>query len=145
MTRRFKRGFFDWNILRLRLLFIVDGRLMDWFTRVNTRLKLDVNQWLRLTLGSTLEGLVLSLEPFILCLELVKLWIDRAYSIVRLCVQFCGRWILKSQLLFLIGRWAWDGLAVWQTIDGGRVVRWGEHVWMARVDSREVDFVKGRV
>ena len=55
---------------------------MNWFTRVNTRLKLDVNQRLILTLGSTLEGLVLSLQLLILLLELVKLWIDRTYSIV---------------------------------------------------------------
>ena len=136
-----------WNLLRLRLLFIVDGRLMDRFTRVNARLGLDVNQRLILTASSTLEGLVLSLELIILRLELVKLWIDRTYRIVRLRVQLCGRWILQSQLLFYIRGWAWDGLAVWETIDGGRlgVVRWREHVWMARVDSREVDFVEGGV
>ena len=81
-ARRFERGFLGWDVQRLRLLFIVDGWLMNWFTRVNTRLKLDVNQRLILTLGSTLEGLVLSLQLLILLLELVKLWIDRTYSIV---------------------------------------------------------------
>lgn len=72
----------DGNLLRLRLQFIVDRWLVDRFTRVNTWLKLDVNQRLILRLGSTLEGLVLSLEPIILCLKFVKLGIDRTYSIV---------------------------------------------------------------
>ena len=82
MIRRLKRRFLDGNLLRLRLQFIVDRWLVDRFTRVNTWLKLDVNQRLILRLGSTLEGLVLSLEPIILCLKFVKLGIDRTYSIV---------------------------------------------------------------
>lgn len=82
MLRRFKRRLLGWNLLRLRLRFIVDRRLIDRFTRVNTWLKLDVNQRLILTVGNFLETLVLSLEPIILCLKLVKLWIDRTYSVV---------------------------------------------------------------
>ena len=82
MIRRLKRRFLDGNLLRLRLQFIVDRWLVDRFTRVNTWLKLDVYQRLILRLGSTLEGLVLSLEPIILCLKFVKLGIDRTYSIV---------------------------------------------------------------
>ena len=44
-VRRFKGWFLDWSLLalRLRLLFIVNRRLMDWFTRVNTRPNLDIN------------------------------------------------------------------------------------------------------